>query len=343
MSGPSNPGFNPKRYAAILATGYFVVTATWIKLSTYIAGSKSISVEELERIETVKGLGFMAFSSIMLFFAAYWVLRRHARYAQMLVTSQQKLVQAEREAVSGLLAASVAHDISNLLTIQRLSLETIKGSPDLSVRAKDSIDRLDRATQRLTDIVTRLRNAGRSIFREAPRNFDAGVAIADTIALMRVHSASRDTTIMFGEPNERLELNGYPVLVHQLVMNLILNAAEATHGRGRILIEVAKTDDGIKICVSDDGPGVPRHSHESIFHAFFTTKPRGSGLGLTSVRSSVDIHGGSIDVGVSKDLGGARFVVQLPHLDESRALELGSVNMSESVANAAVGSDPVTI
>lgn len=336
-------GFNPKRYAFFLALGYFVLTATWIKLSTYIAGSTAASVEELERIETTKGLAFMAVSSVLLFLAALWVFRRHSAYAQLLVTSQQKLVHAEREAVSGLLASSVAHDISNLLTIQRLSLETIKGTADLSVKAKDSVDRIDRATSRLTEIVTRLRNAGRSIFREAPRNFDASIAIADTIALMRIHSASRDATIIFNEPGERLDLTGYPVLVHQLVMNLILNAAEATDGRGRILIEISKTDSGIKICVSDDGPGVPRDSHESIFHAFFTTKSKGSGLGLTSVRSSVDIHGGDIEVGTSKDLGGARFVVQLPHLDERRARELGAFNMTKSVANTAADSDPVPV
>lgn len=336
-------GFNPKRYALILAFGYFLVTATWINVSTEFAGSKSLTVEELQRIETLKGLGFMAFTSLMLFFAALWVFRRHARYAQMLVASQQKLVQAEREAVSGLLAASVAHDISNLLTIQRLSIEVIKGTPELPARVRDSIDRIDRASSRLTEIVNRLRNAGRSIFREAPGTFDAGLAIADTIALMRVHAASRDTTITFEPPSERLELTGYPVLVHQLVMNLILNAAEATHGRGRILVEISALEDGIKICVSDDGPGVPHHSQESIFHAFFTTKSRGSGLGLTSVRSSVDIHAGKIEVGTSKDLGGARFVVLLPHLDERRALELGSVNLSKSVAKASSGSDPLTV
>ncbi|MES2963678.1 MAG: HAMP domain-containing sensor histidine kinase [Bdellovibrionota bacterium] len=259
--------FKARRYAFFLSIGYFLVTATWIKLSGYVAGSKSSSVEELQRIETVKGLAFMGFSSIMLFIVASWVFRRQAGDAQKLVTSQQKLVHAEREAVSGLLAASVAHDISNLMTIQRLSLETIKGINGLPERARDSLERLDRATTRLTDIVNRLRNAGRSIFRDAPRVFDAGLAVADTIALMRIHSASRDTTILFDEPTGRYELNGYPVLVHQLVMNLILNAAEATKGRGRILVELGKLENGIKICVSDDGPGVPKHTQESIFHA----------------------------------------------------------------------------
>ncbi|MEK7356062.1 MAG: ATP-binding protein, partial [Bdellovibrionota bacterium] len=148
------------------------------------------------------------------------------------------------------------------------------------------------------------------------------VAIADTIALMKSHQASRECEISFSGP-AYLELDGYPVLIHQLVMNLILNAAEATQGIGRILIELAETDRGVSIAVSDNGTGIDEAARETVFSAFYTSKPAGSGLGLTSVRSSVDIHGGEIEIGNSAS-GGARFLVRLPHLDERRVAELKS-------------------
>ncbi|MES2963679.1 MAG: hypothetical protein V4760_07290, partial [Bdellovibrionota bacterium] len=67
------------------------------------------------------------------------------------------------------------------------------------------------------------------------------------------------------------------------------------------------------------------------------------GLGLTSVRSSVDIHGGSIDVGSSKDLGGALFQVELPHLDERRVRELGVDKIAKSLVKASDIGDPVPV
>ena len=322
-------GFEPRRDAFLLALGYFVLTAAWIHFSSEFASTLATNVSDLVTIERWKGLAFMGVSAIVLYFVSYSLFRRKGNYARTLVQTQQRLARAEREAVSGLLASAVAHDVNNLLTIQRLSLEKLKATPSLPAPARDSIDRLDRSTERLTDIVARLKNAGRSIFREAPCTFDAVLAVADTIELMRVHSASRDCTITLTAPSTRLELVGYPVLVHQLAMNLILNAAEATSGHGRIHVDVSQTANGIAIAVGDDGPGIPKSNRDSIFRAFFSTKPGGTGLGLSSVRSSVDIHGGTIEVGSSAELGGARFVVTLPHLDQGPAVECAPGKSSE--------------
>jgi signal transduction histidine kinase len=110
--------------------------------------------------------------------------------------------------------------------------------------------------------------------------------------------------------------------LRQLVTNLVTNAFEALNGQGRVLLSArhvapegeasAEAAAGhIELDVVDDGPGVPDEVRDRIFSPFFTTKPRGSGLGLSIVRKIVDAHDGRIDVAAGLQ-GGTRFRVTLP-------------------------------
>jgi signal transduction histidine kinase len=96
-----------------------------------------------------------------------------------------------------------------------------------------------------------------------------------------------------------------------MLLNLILNAADATRGRGRIDVYSRREDESVVLEVHDDGPGVPPDLREKVFTAFFSSKAHGTGLGLLSVKVTVEAHGGTVEVGDS-DLGGARLKVTLP-------------------------------
>lgn len=92
--------------------------------------------------------------------------------------------------------------------------------------------------------------------------------------------------------------------------NILVNAAQAMHGDGIVRIGVQSIDGACRASVTDDGPGIPAELHEQIFVPFFTTKSRGSGLGLPTARCLVEAHGGSI--GVDSAANGTTVTVSLP-------------------------------
>jgi len=96
-----------------------------------------------------------------------------------------------------------------------------------------------------------------------------------------------------------------------MLLNLILNAADATHGRGRIDVRLRRAEDMAILEVNDDGPGVPAERRGAIFDAFYSSKAHGTGLGLLTVKVTAEEHGGAVEVETS-DLGGACFRVRLP-------------------------------
>ncbi|HVK60761.1 MAG TPA: HAMP domain-containing sensor histidine kinase [Bdellovibrionales bacterium] len=307
---------NPGRYAFALAGVYLIFSVMWILTSTWIAGFLASSLEELRAIETYKGLAFMVFTSGLLFLFSRLVFKRIADGAQSLLVSRHKLVDAERESIVGHLAASVAHDIANLLTIMRLNVERLKDIPSLPQKATEAIGRLDHSTDRLTEVAVRLKSAGRNQYRQAPRRFDFTMVIKDTIRMLRSHPHLQNCEIELVE-NGPVFLIGYPIMIHQLAMNLVLNAAEATSGQGRIRLSTGTEEGNAKLTIEDDGPGIPPSLRTTIFDAFFTTKRTGTGLGLLSVKTCVDLHQGKVEVGDS-ELGGACFSVVLPDLDDQR-------------------------
>ena len=93
--------------------------------------------------------------------------------------------------------------------------------------------------------------------------------------------------------------------------HLILNAADATHGRGRIDVSLRRRDEVAVLEVQDNGPGVPAERRGAIFEAFYSSKPHGTGLGLLTVKVTAEEHGGTVEV-LDSELGGACFRVTLP-------------------------------
>jgi signal transduction histidine kinase len=107
--------------------------------------------------------------------------------------------------------------------------------------------------------------------------------------------------------------------MRQVLVNLIINACQALGGRGHVWVDGERHDDGTAILrVRDDGPGVPGEDRRRIFDALYTTKAKGSALGLALCRRILEAHGGSIDLespdvtGGPETTSGATFVITLP-------------------------------
>jgi signal transduction histidine kinase len=311
----------PTRQALVLAFVYGLFALLWILFSGKLAAHIANSVEELARIETFKGFGFVGVTTLLLFVLSYVLFLQISRSAMRLFQSQTHLVQAERDGISALLASSIAHDSANLLTVLRLNTERLKGLAGMPDAAFDSLERLDRGVTRMNELALRMRNAGRQVVKDKPRAVQINETIREALNLLSSHPTVSKMEIQVSVPAD-LGAQGFPILVHQVVMNLILNAAEAIDGQkkpfeaGRILIRAWRQDETTLIEVQDNGPGVPEDLQEKIFDTFFTTKPSGTGLGLMSVRSCVEIHAGKMKVGRSA-LGGALFQLELPDLNST--------------------------
>jgi signal transduction histidine kinase len=100
-------------------------------------------------------------------------------------------------------------------------------------------------------------------------------------------------------------------MLQVVFQNILMNAAQAMEGQGRIEVTITGTDGRCRVAVADRGPGMPDHTREKAFDAFFTTKHRGTGLGLPIAKRVVDAHGGTIQIDVPPE-GGTTISVDLP-------------------------------
>jgi two-component system sensor histidine kinase HydH len=100
-------------------------------------------------------------------------------------------------------------------------------------------------------------------------------------------------------------------MLQVVFQNILMNAAQAMEGQGRIGVVIATGDGRCRVAVEDRGPGMPDEVREKAFDAFFTTKHRGTGLGLPIAKRVVDAHGGAIEIDVPPS-GGTTISVDLP-------------------------------
>jgi signal transduction histidine kinase len=289
---------NGTRWAALLAIGYVGVAGTWILLSSAFAAGSSASVEELERIETVKGVAYVAVTAVALFFAARFALGR--------IAQRERLLQAnERRVFAGLIASSVAHDSNNVLTLALSELEALEGMADPA-----TLERLRAAIDRVVQLNRRLVLATRQNTSSSLAPLALGDAVRDAVGLVRKHPAVRAARVDVSVDDAVL-VAATPLLVAQIVTNLVVNAGEATGGAGRIEVRVRRDGAHALVEVDDDGPGIAPERRAGIFDALATTKPDGNGMGLFSVKASVTALGGAVDVEAAPR-GGACFRVRVP-------------------------------
>jgi signal transduction histidine kinase len=239
-----------------------------------------------------------------------------------------KAQMAEKLAAVGTLTAGLSHEIRNPLNAALLQLTVLERrlqrlAGDLQgplleplVLVKDEIRRLDHILEDFLQFARPRVFVPRAVelCQVVSRVLDllAGEAERRSIRLERELTADPGGTPVAGE-EERLR---------QVLVNLTLNAIEATPDGGRVRVRClvlapdqaqGERDTSVAVTVDDSGPGVPAAARDRIFEPFFTTKARGSGLGLSIVHAIVLQHGGTISVGEAPG-GGARFLLRLPRL-----------------------------
>lgn len=301
------------RTAALLAVGYAAVAGAYIAISSSMASTAALGdLEEMRRLEIFKGFTFVTVTALLLFGGVWFLLRREARHRSELSAAHQALIGADRRASAGMLAASVAHDLNNAFTLLSLCLEELEGADE------EVVAEMKGALAQASKLSTRLMRAGRHSATGSPERTELVGLTRDAIELVSLHRSVRRCTVDL-ECDDEVDVEAYPLLVHQMLTNLILNACEATGHGGRVLVRVERGSRGGAILeVQDDGPGLSAEARARLFEPFFTTKEHGTGLGLLSVRLCAELHDGHVDVRESPR-GGAWFRIGLGHPLETMA------------------------
>lgn len=226
--------------------------------------------------------------------------------------------QADRLASIGALAAGIAHEIKNPLVAIKTFAEL------LPERFLDDEFRNDFARvvtteiTRIDGLVARLRGLATSSTRPL-LPLDIRTPIEETLALLRAQIAQANVSVVTSWESALPRIHGDPAQLKQLFLNLFLNSLEAMPpGGGRLSITVKPSTDGrsLTINVSDTGPGIPESLLDKVFDPFVTTKPNGSGLGLSICRGIVERHRAFIRA-FRNEAGGTSMVIQFPVLEQS--------------------------
>jgi signal transduction histidine kinase len=247
--------------------------------------------------------------------------RRREAHASQLIRAQvetisesrAKLIQHEKLAALGQLAAAIAHEVRNPLAVIRSAAQNLRDTvPANDLDARRACTFITQEADRLGNLINALLAFARPVHISPMR-----MPIAELFE--RVVNATGEEVsakqVRVERPANR-ELDAIDIevdadLMTQVLVGLVDNAVEAVATGGEIKLGVFANEGQIELAVADSGPGVPAELRGRVFEPFFTTRAAGIGLGLAIARQIVEAHGGSIRVGQSIS-GGARFSVILP-------------------------------
>ncbi|HEV8360889.1 MAG TPA: ATP-binding protein [Candidatus Thermoplasmatota archaeon] len=258
--------------------------------------------------------------------------RRLAVARRDLAAQNRMLVQAEKMAAMGQLTAGVAHEVNNplayILTNEAMTLhdlEELAADERLPAEARATLQEacedvrvnLD-GLQHIKRIVRSLRDFARPSSQE--RGTSDVADVARSAAVLAGERAKRhDAEVELDLPPEPLRAHVAKDEVGQVVLNLLLNAIDATGMGGHVVVQGAREDGHVVLRVRDDGPGIPAEVQAKLFTPFFTTKKEGVGLGLSISRRIAEDHGGTLTF-TSAPGRGTEFALRLPAAPDAAPL-----------------------
>lgn len=229
-----------------------------------------------------------------------------------LKAAQEHMLASERTATVGLLSASIAHDMANIVSPIRLFVKMLlEGRP----LARDAQEALQCQIERLTTLTERLLAFSRGRCPDLQPT-DLNVSVHNALELVGTELTHRHVTLNLQLAPDLPPVNADTAQIERALLNLLLNAAEALEDCDPKTVTVStEAEDGeVVIAVSDTGPGIPEEVQKRLLEPFFTTKETGTGLGLFSCHRIVEEeHGGSLEID-SRPGAGTTIRLRLPAL-----------------------------
>lgn len=235
--------------------------------------------------------------------------RRVVERTEDLRASQARLIQQEKMAAFGLLAAGIAHEVGNpLAAVSSLVQMLRRRNPDAY-----SAEKLDQASAQILRIHRTVREL---IDYSRPASTAVGLVRAaevvdDALGIAKFYPRTKQRSITSRVPADVPLVRGVRDHLTQVVLNLVLNAVDATMTGGRVVVDARVSEGTLELSVEDDGRGILPADRCRMFQPFFTTKPHGTGLGLFVSRQVVEEMGGTL-VYRTEEGEGSTFTVRLP-------------------------------
>jgi PAS domain S-box-containing protein len=223
--------------------------------------------------------------------------------------AEETLTQQAALARVGQMAAVLAHEVRNPLAGIRGAMQVLMGRRKPDDPERTVMQEILTRTESLNELINDLLLFARP---RPPRIAEIELApvVQDVFATVRQDPAGQGLEFVAEGPS--LVVRADADLTRATVLNLVLNAAQALQGSGRITVATAVAPGGmVQLQVRDTGPGIPDEIREQIFEPFFTTKARGGGLGLPIAQRTVELHGGTLAVTCPPE-GGTVFTLTLP-------------------------------
>jgi two-component system sensor kinase FixL len=224
------------------------------------------------------------------------------------VAMEERLREQTALARLGEMAAVVAHEVKNPLAAIRAAVQTLGTLLPAGATRPDVVQQVVGRIDALSDLMHEL-----LLFARPPRPRSTTVHL-ESLLSSTVEFLKNDPAL--ARVDVRIDGDAPPVaadpeLLKIVFLNLMVNSGQAMNGHGRITVGLQATTQTCAISFLDSGPGVPREVRDKIFTPFFTTKRRGTGLGLATAKRLVEAHGGTIALACPHE-GGTRVTVQLP-------------------------------
>jgi signal transduction histidine kinase len=245
------------------------------------------------------------------------VALENSRLSRELRRSEAFLARANRLSSLGMLAAGIAHEIRNPLTAVKTFLDLLPQRIDDKEFLGQFRDLSLAELKRVTDLIAELLTLGKSTNVDRS-DVDLIATIEPVVRLMDSTARKRQVAVRIAAEPGLARVHADPDQVKQIVLNLLLNAIEASPAGAEVTLRLRAAGASVVCEVQDQGPGIAADQLDNIFEPFFTTKDSGTGLGLALVHQMVVEHGGGIEV--DSEVGrGTAFQVTLPPAEAARA------------------------
>jgi PAS domain S-box-containing protein len=236
--------------------------------------------------------------------------------------AEEDLARVTPVVAMGELAAAIAHEVNQPLTAivtnGQFCLRRLDGATSKPDELRAAITAIVNDSTRASGVISRIRGL---LMKRSPDRTELHInrIIQDVTSLMRKEFTRNRVSLRADLASDLPQVPGDPVLLQQVLINLIMNAIEGTISftgvRRKIVIRSAKNRDGVLVQVQDSGPGIAPELADRIFEPFFTTKAKGIGMGLSISRSIIESHGGRL--GIAPSSHGALFEFTLPTDDDA--------------------------
>jgi PAS domain S-box-containing protein len=231
--------------------------------------------------------------------------------------AEEDLARVTPVVAMGELAAAIAHEVNQpltaILTNSQFCLRRLDGATSKPDELRAAITAIVNDSTRASGVISRIRGL---LMKGSPDRTELHInrIIQDVTSLMRKEFTRNRVSLCADLASDLPQVPGDPVLLQQVLINLIMNAIEGTISstgvRREIVIRSAKNRDGVLVQVQDSGPGIAPELADRIFEPFFTTKAKGIGMGLSISRSIIESHSGRL--GIAPSSHGALFEFTLP-------------------------------